>query len=442
MAHNAAISETKFAERKQLCRWKKSLFEPQTLCLHFYSAYPNNVENNRTSSNTANGAVLTAYTSTQERSLMALALSHLPPATASSSLMIQVPNVTPAGETYTVPPTLPNFATVLPILPENIVVLASATSEETVHLSQSLYQLSASHVIHVFNHFSSSGDWTPLTHQLSTLTVPHLRRLRCIFLNKTPSRSFVATLIPEVEDLVPAIMKKPRPFTTPSTMLPNLPVLVERALSMSWALYNETILKTHSDLKYAKPRSTIFLVSTCSAEELFSNLPGQVTTLIVERELRPFIINVPDVTDNLTSAIGQVQDVISNVVSYLAFMKMYFGAAPTEENVSTFAAGSYGETVEGDALEQALFIKAPAEKKPVELKEFESNPITVKHHESDTVVNAARLGTWHDAAKHLLFPPIFAAPTKSTDEEFPQYPSLRLEFPERTFLVTCIVNRC
>ncbi|KAJ3862990.1 assimilatory sulfite reductase [Lentinula novae-zelandiae] len=575
-----------------------------------------------TSSDTANGAVLTAFTSPQGLSLMAPALSYLPPATASSRLVIQVPNITPAGETYTLSPTLANFATVLPILPENIVVLASATSQETVHFTQLSYQLSASHVIHIFDHFSSSrevghatlplpekdygnisvaeaiqragyssfdyvGDAEAHTVVLAlngplavaakaianksrrgfavvsvnvlrpwdeaalrsvlpvTVTtvhvlddVPNATTKGPLFIDVfstlldsinpptvhshriTPSQTqvyisqkdsfkkFLATLVPEVEDPVPAIMKKLMFFSTPSTTLSNLPLLVEGALSTSrtlssrlsidhdvfskrggitasrillaprsalgsedfpiplvlpydaqtngevdfLAIMDQTILKTHSVLKYAKPCSTILIVTTWTAEELFSNLPIQVTRLIVERELRPFIINVTDVAEKLTSAIGQVQDVISNIVAYLAFMRMYLGAAATEENVLTLAIGSYGETVEGveliklnsqtwDALEEVLFIEAPAEEKPVELKEFEFNAIAVETDEGDTVVNGARLGSWHDAAKHLLFPTIFAPPTESTDEEFPQHPSLRPELPERTFLVTCTVNR-
>ncbi|KAE9387142.1 hypothetical protein BT96DRAFT_1005400 [Gymnopus androsaceus JB14] len=65
-----------------------------------------------------------------------------------------VPNIAPVGETFALSPTLANFAPVLPILSENILVLASATSQKTVHFTELSYQLFRSHVI--FGHFSSS----------------------------------------------------------------------------------------------------------------------------------------------------------------------------------------------------------------------------------------------------------------------------------------------
>jgi sulfite reductase (NADPH) flavoprotein alpha-component len=78
------------------------------------------------------------------------------------------------------------------------------------------------------------------------------------------------------------------------------------------------------------------------------------------------------------------------------------------------------------------------------LKHFEFNAIAVETDEGDTVVNGARLGSWHDAAKHLLFPAVFTPPVDTlaeTAEEHPQNPALRPEVPERTFLVTTTVNR-
>ncbi|KAJ3795730.1 assimilatory sulfite reductase [Lentinula aff. detonsa] len=575
-----------------------------------------------TSSDTANGAVLTAFTSPQGLSLMAPALSYLPPATALSRLVVQVPNITPAGETFTLSPTLANFATVLPILPENIVILASATSQETVHFTQLSYQLSSSHVIHIFDHFGSSresghatiplpakdygnvsvseaiqragyscfeyaGDPEahtvvlslngPLAVAAKAIAYKNRRGFAAVSVNVlrpwdeaalrsvlpatvkivhvlddvpntttkgplyidvfstlldsvdppivhshrvTPSqtqvyvsskdsfRTFLATLVPELEDPVPSIMKKMMFFSTPNTTLSNLPSLVEGTLSTSrslssrlsidhdvfsrrggitasrillapksaldsgdipipivlpydehtsgevdfLAILDQTILKTHSILKYAKPRSPLLIVTSWTAEELFSNLPVQVANLILERGLRLFIINVTDVAEKLIGGTGQSQDVISNIVAYLAFMRMYLSGAATEENVLTLAIGSYGESMDDielaklnsetwDALEEVLITHPPAEDRSVELREFEFNAIAIETDEGDTIVNGARLSSWHDAAKHLLFPTIFSPPTESTDEEFPQDPSLRPELPERTFLVTCTVNR-
>ncbi|KAE9386349.1 hypothetical protein BT96DRAFT_949178 [Gymnopus androsaceus JB14] len=65
-----------------------------------------------------------------------------------------VPNITPVGETFALSSTLANSSPVLPILSENILVLASAMSQKTVHFTKLSYQLFQSHVI--FGHFSSS----------------------------------------------------------------------------------------------------------------------------------------------------------------------------------------------------------------------------------------------------------------------------------------------
>ncbi|KIK65396.1 hypothetical protein GYMLUDRAFT_159684 [Collybiopsis luxurians FD-317 M1] len=574
-----------------------------------------------TSSDTANGAVLTAFTSPQGLSLMAPALSYLPPATPSSRLVIQVPNITPVGDALTLSPTLANLSTVFSIMPENIVVLASATSQEAVHFTQLSYQLSGSHVIHIFDHFGSSreaghvtlplpekdygdvpvaeaikqagyssfeyvGDVEahtvvialngPLAVAVKAIArksrtfaavsvnvirpwdesalrallpatvktihvlddVPNVSTQGPLYVDVfgslldspnpptvhshrvTPSqtevyisqrnsfRKFLATLVPDPEDPAPGVMKKLMFFSTPSTALSGLPLLVESALSTTQtissrlsiehdvfsrrggltasrillapksaldgddipiplilpydarttgevdflAVLDHTILKTHSVLKYAKPGSPLLIVTPWNGEELFANLPVPTTKLIIGKKLRTFIINATAIAEELAGAVGSTRDAISNIIAYLAFMRMYLGGAATEENVLQLAIGSYGESVgetalakvntaAWDALEEVLFTEVPEEEKAVELKGFAFNAIAVETDEGDTVVNGARLGSWHDAAKHLIFPGIFSPPVESTDEEFPQNPALRPELPERTYLVTCSVNR-
>jgi len=75
------------------------------------------------------------------------------------------------------------------------------------------------------------------------------------------------------------------------------------------------------------------------------------------------------------------------------------------------------------------------------LKQFEFNAIAVETDEGDTVVNGAKLASWHDAAKHIIFPNAFSPEHPVSTEEHPQNPSLHPELPDRTFLVTCTVNK-
>ncbi|KAE9387018.1 hypothetical protein BT96DRAFT_948681 [Gymnopus androsaceus JB14] len=101
-------------------------------------------------------------------------------------MFIRCPTFTPVGETLALSPTLANFASVLPILPENILVLL------------------------------------PL-HPRKQCTSPSCP------INSDPLRSSWA----EPEDPVLAVIKKLIFFSTPNTTLCSLPLLVEGALSTS-----------------------------------------------------------------------------------------------------------------------------------------------------------------------------------------------------------------
>lgn len=85
---------------------------------------------------------------------------------------------------------------------------------------------------------------------------------------------------------------------------------------------------------------------------------------------------------------------------------------------------------------------APPNASSPTLRRFIFNAIATEI-EGETHVNGARLASWHDAAKHILFPSIFSPPSEltSSSELYPQNPLLRPEIPDRTFLVTCTVNK-
>ena len=85
---------------------------------------------------------------------------------------------------------------------------------------------------------------------------------------------------------------------------------------------------------------------------------------------------------------------------------------------------------------------APPNATPPALRRFIFNAIATEV-EGETHVNGAKLASWHDAAKHILFPSIFSPPSElaSPSETYPQDPRLHPEIPDRTFLVTCTVNK-
>jgi sulfite reductase (NADPH) flavoprotein alpha-component len=126
----------------------------------------------------------------------------------------------------------------------------------------------------------------------------------------------------------------------------------------------------------------------------------------------------------------------------------------TDALVYKVARAVFGEAVQGieltkinahawAGLQEVEVPTVPPQSISAPLKHFEFNAIAVETDEGDTIVNGARLSSWHDAAKHLMFPSVFSSPLDASPgvEEFPQNPALRPELPERTFLVTTAVNR-
>ncbi|KAF5369799.1 hypothetical protein D9758_001177 [Tetrapyrgos nigripes] len=576
-----------------------------------------------TSSATAKGAVLTAFTSPHGLTLMSPSLSYLPPASPSSRLVVQVPLITPVGETLALSPSAASLSTALPILPESIVVLISATPQESVHFAQISYKLPDSHVIHLFDHFSSSREightLTPVSEKalaavsvqqafkeagysffdyvgdieantvlimlngpvarvakaiakqtsgLGVVTVNVLRpwdeaTLRQVFpastkaihvLDDVPNAAiqgplyldvlstlfddkgaftihshrvtptqtqthlseensflrFLSSIIPNLTlstPQLPSSAKKVMFFSTPDIALSSLPFLVGNSFAPSktilarllvdhdvfskkggigasrilllpkdstkdtlplpavlpfdprsagevdfLGILDASLLKTHSVLTYAKPGSPVLICTPWTADELTSNLPSEVLSLISERKLRLFIIDTRAIASQVAGAAGPGQDSIDNVAAYLAFMRLYLGSAATEDSLLTLARASYGRSAEStnlqkinsltwEALEEIDLAPASEVDGNTTLKNFEFNAIVVETDEGDTVVNGARLGSWHDAAKQLIFPSIFTPEESVFEEEFPPNPALRPEVPDRTFLVTCTVNR-
>uniref|UniRef100_A0A0W0FCD7 assimilatory sulfite reductase (NADPH) n=1 Tax=Moniliophthora roreri TaxID=221103 RepID=A0A0W0FCD7_MONRR len=573
-----------------------------------------------TSSDTATGAVLTAYTSPHGLAKMAPALSHLPTATASSRLVVQVPTVTPVGEAFALSPSLASLTSTMSILPNNIVVLLSSTAREIIHFTQIAYKLTRSHVIHLFDHFSTGREIghavLPLSEQqlqggsieevvkqagysffdytgdlnahtaiillngpfalaaraiarhtpgLGVVSVNVLRpwnedALRCVIpstvktihvLDDVPNAAtqgpvymdVIAAFLVSMNTLsihshriIPArtqelllredgffyylskiisFLSKPPPpkylrkllfFNTPESTLLPASGLVENALLTSQgvsahlltdhdvfskrggitasrillhskkdqhelpipfvipfdlgssgdadflAVLDPSIMKTHAVLNYARPGALILIATSWTPEEFFASLPAPAASLLSERDLRSFVIDAESIASNFTEDVGFSRGDIASVVVYLAFLRLYLGAAATSDAVLAVARDTVGDAIEGvdlgkihtrvwEALEELDVLPPSGDQSSSPLKRFEFNAIAVETYDGETVVNGAVLGSWHDAAKHIIFPSAFTPPVPESNEEFPQNPALRPEVPDRTYLVTCTVNR-
>ncbi|KAI0939673.1 hypothetical protein AcW1_004627 [Taiwanofungus camphoratus] len=572
------------------------------------------------------GAVLTAYTTPAGLAAMVQSLTYLPTPTASSRLLIQVPTVTPVGENFTLSPTLASFTPALAILPESFTVLLSATPKEAVDLTALSYKLTSTHVIHFFDHHSSTRETghvlapsvpfqeqslTPkealskagynafdyfgdkdahtvvvllngplalaaraLASLVSGLGVVVVRMLRpwdedalrqvlpasvkhIQVFDDVPTETtqgplymdvFASVLDPrnsspivKSQRIIPARMQEfitnPLSFTTffchvthaavPASMsstnlkkalffsTPGSPVSVaartveqtfrsHRSIStrlltdydvfskpggvttdrlilssrddsssfipMSTlfpitpdnpgvadfvGILDQALLKSHSVVMHAAPGSPVLVVTSWTAAELVANLSAEVLSLLHERKLRLCIIDAKGLAAQLSQSTAL--DTLENVLVDLAFLRLYLGEAASETLVLKILRGALGDNVEGIALAKIagrawnelveVEIPAPAvlpdseAANPPSLKNFVFNAIAVDTLDGDTIVNGARLGSWHDAAKHIIFPSAFTPPALLSSSEYSQNPALRPEIPERTYLITCTVNR-
>ncbi|KAF6762367.1 assimilatory sulfite reductase [Ephemerocybe angulata] len=560
-----------------------------------------------TSHEAGRGSVLTSYTTPSGLALMAPAFVHLPAANATSRLVVQVPTVTPTGETLSLSSTLSPLASVWSLFPENVSVLLSSTPQQAVDFAKIAYTAIDSHVIHLFDHFSStrefghalkepttegatlaealkhsgysyfeySGDAEAQTvlillngplalaaksviknNGISGVAVvtpvipPTARTIHVVdevpnaltqgslyvdifstllggslkptvqahrvvpsqtqeYLNEEKAfLSFIARIAPAGLASLPILPKDNRSiilFGTPQSPLASIPRVVEdfflshpkissRLLtdfdafskqggifasriivgpksdaispvpipvaipldhnasgqSDLLAVLDQNLLKTHSLLKYAKPQSTVLVNTTWTPEEFAANASGEVGSTIQERDLRVFIIDAKDIANGLVGASGPENDAVQNLVLHLAFIRLYLGGKASEGTLLRVVGSSFEDTIFGIPLAKVnaqawarLHSVALSEVSPSSavLKNFDVNAIAVDVEGGETVVNGARLGSWHDAAKHLLFPSAYTHPSAESSEEYTQNPALRPEVPDRTFLVTCTVNK-
>ncbi|OSC98662.1 assimilatory sulfite reductase [Trametes coccinea BRFM310] len=259
----------------------------------------------------------------------------------------------------------------------------------------------------------------------------------------------------EADRIVLSPKQDDSPFIPLSAILPISPR--SSGVADFVAILDQQLLKSHDVLSHAASGSPVLVVTDATAAELVASLPSEVQDLIRARNLRLCILDAKDLAADLSKGNAHVQKALENVIALLAFLRLYLGQAATEELVAKVARADLGDSVQGVQLTQLVSksweglveVELPAAEatpdaeKPAaaQLKPFEFNAIAVETGEGDTVVNGARLATWHDAAKHILFPSAFtpAGVAHTAPEE--QNPALRPELPERTFLITCTVNR-
>ncbi len=216
------------------------------------------------------------------------------------------------------------------------------------------------------------------------------------------------------------------------------------------AILDQNLLKTHSLFQHARPGSAVLIVSSWTTEEFLANIPSGEISIIRERRVSVYLINVQAIATKIVGTQDVIQDAVQNLLAELAILRLYLGHSSTEETVLQLARSSFAEIIGGVALEEynahawssLRLVEIPFETViPAHLpslKNFEPNAVVVEAKEGDAV-NGARLSTWHDAAKHFIFSPAFG-PESATNDDIENV-ALRPEIQDRTFLVTCTVNR-
>ena len=228
----------------------------------------------------------------------------------------------------------------------------------------------------------------------------------------------------------------------------QLPITSEGAgASDVLVVLDHNLLKSHALASHAKAGSLILVVSDWSPAELVSTTAPETLEIIRQKQLRLVVFNADAVDTAAPSA-----------AVHLAFLRLYLGKGASQQIVLKLAQKTLGSVFGGVDLEKLVSrvweslveVQVPArpanadDVKPATLKNFEFNAIAVETDIGETLVNGAKLGSWHDAAKHIIFPSAFTPPTVDdaiAESDLPPNVALRPEVPDRTFLVTCTVNR-
>jgi sulfite reductase (NADPH) flavoprotein alpha-component len=245
-------------------------------------------------------------------------------------------------------------------------------------------------------------------------------------------------------------------LSTPTPLSFSLPISGDSGGACNFlAILDQSLLKSHSLLKHAKRGAPILIVTSWSVPELVSNLSVEDITLVRDRELRLYAINA-DVIASLIGSGDAAQSPLQGMIVHLAFLRLYLGSWASEPSMLKLTESLYGTSVDGiqttiinarvwDGLLQVDLSTATTEPNDTQepRKDFEFNAIAFITEDEEAVLDGARPGSWHDAARHLLFPYAFVEQDTHTlsAEQYPQIPTLHPEIADRTYLVTCTVNR-
>ncbi len=221
------------------------------------------------------------------------------------------------------------------------------------------------------------------------------------------------------------------------------------------AILDQNLLNSHALLKHAGRGASVLVATSWSVPELVSSLPAEDIMLLKDRDLKLYTINADAIASQVCSG-RAAENTLQGLIVYLAILRLYLGALASEHSILKLTESLYGTSVDGiqmstiialvwDGLLQVELSTITPEPNGTRepRKDFEFNAIIFTTEDVEVGSNNSKLGSWHEAARHLLFPSAFVEQDSHTDsvEQYPQVPALHPEIPDRTYLVTCTVNR-
>jgi sulfite reductase (NADPH) flavoprotein alpha-component len=244
-------------------------------------------------------------------------------------------------------------------------------------------------------------------------------------------------------------------FSTHTPLSVTLPISGDCGACDFLAILDQSLLKSHSLLKHAKRGASILVVTSWSIPDLVSSFSAEDIALIKDRGLSLYTIDA-DAIASLVGSNEALQNPIQALIVHLAFLRLYLGSRASQAAILKLTENHYGTAVDGIQVSTIVgrvwdgIIRVDLPTTTVEpndaqesRKDFEFNAIAFNTEDEEAVANNSRLGSWHDAARHLLFPHAFVEQDTHTlsADQYPQILPLHPEISDRTYLVTCTVNR-
>lgn len=123
-------------------------------------------------------------------------------------------------------------------------------------------------------------------------------------------------------------------ITLSKATLPTLPS--ERPVDFV-AVLDQALLKTHRVLGTAKPGAIVLVITSWTPHELFANLPVETLSLVRKQRLQ---ICVLDIKKLIADIRAPSTEVLEPVLAYIAFLRLYLGAA-TKTDIAVLARANF-----------------------------------------------------------------------------------------------------